>query len=245
MREGQTHLVLLPGMDGTGQLFHRFASALPEGVKVTIVQYPTDKELDWEDLANLVARQLPPEDSFALIAESFSGPIGILLASRMPPNLVGLVLCTSFCTTPLPWGTRWFWRLVRPRMFQKPLPTPMIRRNFVGSNPPEGLIQEVQDAIGSVSPSVLAQRLRLISRVDVRAALAMVQVPVLYLEAQADRLVGRRGAAQIRSILPETRFLTLDGPHLLLQRRPEECAVAILVFLVQGSPGNGQAIPHG
>ena len=86
-------------------------------------------------------------------------------------------------------------------------------------------------AAGRVRPSVLAHRLRQVLDVDVVPLLPSVAVPVLYLAGSADRLVGRRGLAQVARRLPDFRSVVLDGPHLLLQARPAEAACAILRFL--------------
>lgn len=43
-------LVLLPGMDGTGQLFSPLVSALGPDVETIIVRYPCDIPLSYEEL---------------------------------------------------------------------------------------------------------------------------------------------------------------------------------------------------
>ena len=80
-------LILLPGLDGTGNLFEPFVAHLPEEFPATIISYPTDQKLNYEQLKNLVIRQLPNDEPFALIAESFSGAIAVLIATEAPPNL--------------------------------------------------------------------------------------------------------------------------------------------------------------
>ena len=73
-------LVLLPGMDGTGRLFKPLRDSLPEEMNVMTVSYPREEPLGYSDLLTLVRRSLP-RDPFVLVAESFSGPIGIELAA--------------------------------------------------------------------------------------------------------------------------------------------------------------------
>lgn len=62
---------------------------------------------------------------------------------------------------------------------------------------------------------------------DSREALQTCSVPVLYLAAAGDRLVGMRGLRTIQRLKPDIETVTLDGPHLLLQARPDEAAVVI------------------
>jgi hypothetical protein len=46
-------LVLLPGMDGTGQLFAPFLTALGHGVDVKVVRYPTKEPLSYAELESV------------------------------------------------------------------------------------------------------------------------------------------------------------------------------------------------
>lgn len=46
--------VLLPGMDGTGELFSEFVAALPVGLESVTVRYPTDRCLSYSELEELV-----------------------------------------------------------------------------------------------------------------------------------------------------------------------------------------------
>jgi pimeloyl-[acyl-carrier protein] methyl ester esterase len=62
-------LVLLPGLDGTGLLFRRLLSALPNELQAKVVSYP-NQALDLEQLAAHVLRQLPAQ-RVVLLAESF------------------------------------------------------------------------------------------------------------------------------------------------------------------------------
>ena len=58
---------MLPGLDGTGLLFRPLIDALPIFIKPILVNYPTDKKLDYDDLLNLVIKVLPKEEPFILI----------------------------------------------------------------------------------------------------------------------------------------------------------------------------------
>lgn len=73
-------LVLLPGMDGTGILFLPLLQCLTPFVEVQIISYPADSCLDYAQLYQQVEKELPNEP-YALLAESFSGPIAIKIIS--------------------------------------------------------------------------------------------------------------------------------------------------------------------
>ena len=95
-------LVLLPGMDGTGELFAPFVAALGPDQAVTVVRYPAEPALGYAELESFARAALPADRPFVLVGESFSGPIAIRIAADPPPNLVGVVLSTTFARAPLP-----------------------------------------------------------------------------------------------------------------------------------------------
>jgi thioesterase domain-containing protein len=70
-------LVLLPGMDGTGELFAPFLAALGPDQAVVVVRYPTDRELGYAELEQVARAALPVDQPFILLGESFSGPVAI------------------------------------------------------------------------------------------------------------------------------------------------------------------------
>jgi pimeloyl-ACP methyl ester carboxylesterase len=67
--------------------------------------------------------------------------------------------------------------------------------------------------------------------VDHTALLANLRVPVLALCASQDRLVPKAAIKWIRAHLTNLDIVTLQGPHWLLQTRPDASAQAITAFL--------------
>src|SRR5690349_18711401 len=94
-------LVLLPGLDGTGELFAPFTDALA-GVNVQVISYPPDRPMNYAGHEAHVRERLPKSEDYVLLAESFSGPVGISIDASAPSNLRGLILCCSFASNPLP-----------------------------------------------------------------------------------------------------------------------------------------------
>ena len=78
-------LVLLPGMDGTGQLFNDFVEALPESLETVTVRYPAEQCLSYAELEDFVQAACPISGPFVLLAESFSTPLRANQA-RLPPR---------------------------------------------------------------------------------------------------------------------------------------------------------------
>lgn len=95
-------IVLLPGMDGTGELFSPFLASLGSEFETLIIRYPTNRPLGYGELAALTQSQLPTDKQYVLLAESFSGPIAISIAASNPIGLAGIILCASFAKNPRP-----------------------------------------------------------------------------------------------------------------------------------------------
>jgi pimeloyl-ACP methyl ester carboxylesterase len=95
-------LILLPGMDGTGDLFAPLLAALPDDLVVSIVRYPMDRRLDFSELHPYLDRAIPAREPYVILAESFSGPLALEHAARKPEDLKALILCATFARNPLP-----------------------------------------------------------------------------------------------------------------------------------------------
>jgi len=98
--------LLLPGLDGTGELLRDFADLLAPLGPVEILRYPGDRPRDYDALCSELAAQAHIDHDSVVLAESFAGPLGIALAARaaVPPR--ALVLSASFAVSPLPWLRR-------------------------------------------------------------------------------------------------------------------------------------------
>lgn len=219
--------MLLPGMDGSGRLFGPFMAALPPGVTAQVSSYRTDVFHDYDELARGVTL---PDEPFALVAESFAGPLGLRIAAARPVQLRALVLVASFVVPPSWIPAAWVETLL-PLLALRTPPRWVIRRLLVDKEAPEGMVDELVEAIRAVAPRVMAARLGAVQRLDARADLVRGNVPVLLLTGARDRLVGRACVDAILRARPDVRHVELDAPHLVLQRRPRESAHAVSDFL--------------
>ncbi len=224
-------MLLLPGMDGTGNLFSDFLAALPAWIQSQVVRYPTQVYLSFPDLLEMVRNATPESEPFVLLAESFSAPIAVQLAADPPANLQGLVICAGFITNPITRFLRPLLLALARLLFRLPLPGFAIRRLLVGLSAAPDLVERVRNAISSVSPRVLARRLRAVLACDVTTYAAKIALPVLYLQASQDRLVGPSAFHALRRLNPNVELAMVAGPHLILQREPLASANAILRFL--------------
>ncbi len=223
--------LLLPGFDGTGRLF---APLLAEGrlpFEPRVIALPFDAPRGYDELATWLADQLPTDRRFALLAESFSGPLAIRIASRRPNLVTHLVLVATFLRSPLKPLLAALARLAHSSVFTRPPPAVAVRMLLTGWDAAPSVVAAVRDAMSVVPPEVSAARARAALSADEAGAFGSLTVPTLWIRASADRLL-RHGCADDASCSrPGVRLLAIDGPHMLLQVRPGECLSAIERFV--------------
>jgi pimeloyl-[acyl-carrier protein] methyl ester esterase len=222
-------LLLLPGIDGTGKFLGEFAQALRPNIEPIIVPYPSDRALGYDELEGLVLAALPSDRSYILLGESFSGPLAVRIAARSPPGLLAVILCTTFAGNPYPWA-RWL-RPLAALLPLKALPRWVRAPLMWGSASPRRAPAQADRAIAGVAPAVIRHRIAALLAVDESPALARIRVPALVLIARHDRVISRAATRRMLDGLPRARLAEIDGPHLLLQTRPAECAAAVLEFM--------------
>lgn len=221
-------LILLPGMDGTGELFAPLLAELPLTLSVTVVVYP-DWGASYAEHVAVARAELPRDRPFVLLGESFSGPVAVSLAAAQPSNLRGLILCASFLTCPNPLLRAL--RRLAPIATPKLVPSFLAHRALLGGHGTPDLETMHRRALGRVSSTTLTARLRAMADVDVRSALRTVELQSLYLRATRDRVVGARFGEEFLATARNGRLVDVDAPHFLLQTRAREAAAAILDFI--------------
>lgn len=235
-------LVLLPGLDGTGVLFGPLLAALGPGFAPRVVRYPAAMT-SYRDCVDFARGALPTDRPFLLLGESFSGPVAIALAAEHPAGLEGLLLCVTFARNPQP-RLAWAARLL-PLLPPVPLPLATIRRLLLDRWDSEPLRSLLRAMRSEASPASLKARLQSVVAVDHTALLDRIQVPALALCASRDHLVPPAAARWMLARCSRLERLVIDGPHCLLQARPEACAEAIQAFRerVRTAPQSPAATP--
>src|SRR5438552_6735197 len=158
-----------------------------------------------------------------LFAESFSGPIGIVLAARN--DIAGLVLCNTFAVLPRSWVLK---ALLRPALLRLRAPAALVRYYLVGRDASDSLVARVRATVASVAAAVLAARSRNVLTVNVLAELAKCRAPIVYLRGSEDRLLSE---ASVDSIVAGAKVpvsvVRIPGPLFLLQVDPDAACRAI------------------
>ncbi len=220
-------------MNGTDHLWAPLLRELPAWIDPVPISYPTDQPLGY---AALEAHVPLPSGPFALLGESFSGPLAVRIAARRPPSLRALILVGTFLTNPWSAVPRWLEPLVRPSLFKAQPREFLMRRAVIDPDTPDEVVRLLQAAVAAVKPAVWAARLKAIGTADARRDFGKVAVPVLYVRAKRDRLVGPRMLKEMREIRA-VEAVAIDGPHQLLQTQPREASKAIADVLTRAAPG--------
>ncbi|TAK85211.1 MAG: alpha/beta hydrolase [Aquabacterium sp.] len=221
-------LVLLPGLDGTGDLFDSFIAAAGANADIRVVRYPPDQPLGYAPLEAHARAALPDAGDYVLLGESFSGPIAISIAASAPPGLKGVVLCCTFARCPLP-ALTWLGPLVSVLPVAH-APLAALDWLLAGRYSSASLRAALRSSLAQVAPEALRARLRAVMQVDVREKLSRVGLPVLCLQAAHDRTVPRAASQLILSLRPQTELVELDAPHFLLQTVPGEAWQVVSAF---------------
>ncbi|MEO7497030.1 MAG: alpha/beta fold hydrolase [Massilia sp.] len=223
------HLVLLPGMDGTGELFAEFVAALDSGIAPIVVRYPADQALDYRALERFARGFLPADAPFVLLGESFSGPVAIALAASRPPGLLGLVLSCTFAVNPHPWFKPFqsVLRFLPISVGLADFASPVL----LGKASTPARRSALRKAMAGAATRVFQQRLHAVLNVDYAERLADIDVPILYLQASNDRIVPASATRRLMALAPPITVELIAGPHLLLQAMPCETAAIVSRFV--------------
>lgn len=223
--------VLLPGIDGTGRMFGPLSGQLPAWLVPSVIAYPAERFLSYAQLVEYVLPRLPVDRPYIVIAESFAGPLALQLSTRTQENLRALVLCATFVRNPRPHLARLAPLLLRESVLAHPPHKWLARLIVTGIDAPDWMLDQALQIHEHISPRVILQRLYEVIHVDVAAVLRDCRPPILHLYALHDHLILQRPTREIQQIRPDITSIGIDGPHFLLQTRPQQCEAAIEKFL--------------
>lgn len=212
---GET-VVLVPGLDGTGQLFYRQRPLLARNRRVATYALrdsaPTMSALV-ADLVEVIETVAPLERRAIVIGESFGGTLAMSLALERPDRVSALVVLNSF-----PYFAPQL-RLHLARFGLRVLPWGMmslVRRltafRLHSAHTHADEIRQFMELTRQASRAGYLNRLRLLTQFDIRERLREMRVPTLFLAASEDHLVP--SVAQARYMaerVPGAMARVLDG----------------------------------
>lgn len=228
--ESRTDLPLfiyLPGMDGTGELFHRQVPKLSQSFDVRCLSIPPHDRSDWEELTEktitLIDRERiqNPHRPLYLCGESFGGCLALQVALKASQWLERLILinpASSFKQRPwVQWGAG----------LTQYLPQPFYKLSVLGLLPflaslgrMEGQDRQMLfNAMNSVPQETSAWRMELLRQFAVEEnQLQQIKLPTLVIAGQADLLLPSVAEAEhLAKKLPSAEMLVLaDSGHACL-----------------------------
>jgi len=220
---------MLPGLDGTGLVFEPLLEHLPEDIHPVVVRYPADRPLSFREHVEFVRAHLPQGEPFVLLAESFSGPIGLQLLAPPVDDLLGVIFVASFDRYPKPFLLDMA-RLMPQGLLLKICQTRFFCRLLCLGSASRQAVALFRKALASVALQVLTQRLKILAELPPPAD-TLFRGPALYLQATHDHLVPQRAAAALLRSLPQMQVERIRGPHTILLACPEQGAQRIGKFV--------------
>lgn len=186
-------VVLIPGMDGTGELFYQQIPRLARSYRVAtyaLRDSAATMEQLHEDLARVIDIAAPEDRSAILVGESFGGALALSFTRARPERVNALVVLNSFAyfepqfrlrlgilgLSVVPWGVM---GLVR-RLTAFRMHSPHTHRDE---------IRKFIRLTAAASRDGYRNRLRLLERYDMRPHLHEIRRPTLFIAADCDHLV--------------------------------------------------------
>jgi len=215
-------VVLVPGLDGTGRLFYRQRPLLTRSRRVAtyaLRDSTSDMSTLVDDLAGVIETVAPSSKRAIVIGESFGGTLAMSLALARPERVSALVVLNSFAHfTPrfrlhlAMWGLRALpWGMM-----------PVVRRatasRLHSAHTHDTEIREFMRVTTAATREGYLNRLRALTRYDIRERLPELRMPTLFLAAELDHLVPSVKQAQFmaaRVPTAQVRVLTGHG-HICL-----------------------------
>jgi pimeloyl-ACP methyl ester carboxylesterase len=222
-------LVLLPGLDGTGDLFEPLLSRLDSSIEAIVVRYPLAEPLGYEALTAIAQRALPLARPYVILGESFSGPVAAQLAAEHSGEVRGLILCASFISSPMPHLRPFQWLLDVGPVWA--IARWLAPRLLLGRFRTRELSVLLTRTLARLPRRTVVARVRAAQAANAVAALTRVRVSTMYLQGTEDTLLPPSCADEVRRLAPKTRIVKIEAPHCVLQSAPEKAAGAIGEFL--------------
>lgn len=212
----------MPGLDGTGKLFAPIIPVLEPHFELVVVTFPDLGSFN--DYVEYAQNRLPTTPGYSLLAESLAGPVAAVVMANRPDQVGPSVLCSTFARSPLVAMTR---------------VANLVPNGMVSIGALSDFCFDVDEVDGEdfsetqplpvnvteqIDGTVLKHRLAVLSRIDISALLPQITVPILLMHGIHDKIVSSQDADLFESNLPRVTRANIDGPHLLLQARPRECA---------------------
>ncbi|ESQ83679.1 hypothetical protein AEAC466_11775 [Asticcacaulis sp. AC466] len=195
-----------------------FAAALSLHLETRILSYPANEAMDYAKLCEYLLPDIPTDRNYILIAESFSGPLAILMAGMVshPPDI--LILTATFAVTPWP---RMALLLKRCLFLTDSVKVPAwVVAITLLSQKTKFMAKDILASLQAIDRDVLRTRLGAVLDCDVRPQLAALDMPIMYIRGRRDRLIPKRCVDDMTAVNRHITVVEVDAPHFVLQDDP-------------------------
>ncbi|RZM77905.1 alpha/beta fold hydrolase [Leptolyngbya iicbica] len=217
-------LLLLPGLDGTGQLFVSQVPTLARDFDVRCLTIPPDNRQDWPALAQAVIRLMQEaggDRPIYVCGESFGGCLALQVALLAPARLTHLVLVNPASALRRSVWVRWL------SQYTSTIPEWLFQTSGAIALPLlanlERISQDKRDlftrTVRPISQACVAWRIAMLNRFDVsQEQLSRLRVPTSLLASGRDRLLPSYSEAQLlQKSLPQAQIYALpESGHVCL-----------------------------
>lgn len=209
-------LVLVPGIDGTGVMYHRQVPRLERLFDVTTVRLRDDAERMDElvaDLHRVVESVAHDGAPVTILGESFGGALAMSYTLAHPERTRRLVILNSFACLESR-GRLW---LAHQVLRATPWSVMPVVRQLTASRmySPQTSRDEIRTAIELLRQSTrrgYRSRIGMLREYDLRPRLRELAPPVLFLAADRDHLVPSVAQARLmHSLAPRSSLRVLEG----------------------------------
>ncbi len=208
-------LVYVPGIDGTGALFFTQMRRLSRYRVATYRLRDSAETMDdlVDDLAQVVRETSPGGEPVTLVAESFGGALAMSFALEHRYAVSSLVVLNSFAHFHSPWQLHVAMGALRvlPWSLSSRIRRLSARRHHSPSTPPLDSAHALSLTRTSTREGYL-NRLRMLSRYDLRDRLSQLSVPTIFLAADNDVMIPSvQQAYFMASRVPDAQVQVLEG----------------------------------
>ena len=217
----KTDVVLLPGLHGSTAMFSSFVALAPSWARCVPVALPTLGDQSLDGLATTLEAELRRLEGFALVAESYSGPIAVRIAARLGQKVALLALCNPLVEMPvaLPAG------LAASAATWRGMPAWTVAAVLAGGD--RALGKAALDGIRALPKEVLEARLASAFSATADEIAPLLSPPLLAILGSRDRLVSPDRTRALLKGVPFATVVEFDAPHLVVQTKPAEVWDAI------------------
>ncbi len=221
-------IILLPGLDGTGQLLQWFTPYL-EGLDFHVEALPGGTLQDYASLAEALRKCLPDEP-LVLLAESFSCPLALKLAHTCA-QVRGVIFVAGFLNSPGETAIKWGSRLLLNQRLKNPLVRWAGRRWGFNGQASQEVSTAIFDHLLNLDKTPLLARLQTLAQLQ--ASSEKIHQPCLYIQPRQDRMVASNSLADFARACSNLRVAPLESSHFVLQTHPQQAADLVRTFLQQ------------